>query len=816
MTQLHPVRHCFSASRQLLSSAVACASLALAFAAGSASADDSVPPLGWYPRDQLSAEEQEILPDFCSGNYRVPEFTRLPEGRIEAEADESTSDRDGNTVLSGDVIIRQTDQRLSADTVRWNQTSYSGQLDGSVSLASPDMVLYGESATILNGGEVVNFYNSEYSVPARHFRGTADSIETPEENKLDLTNATFTFCEPGQNDWDLAASELHLNQETGIGSAWHTRLRIKEVPVMYIPYYRFPIDDRRMTGFLDPSFTVNGEGQAEDIQIPFYWNIAPNADATIIGHHILDRGMLWETQFRHKTALLGDGELNYGYLGHDATEDDERWLINYQQSGTFGHGWSHDWVYNHLSDKDYLSDMSPAAAVDRTTHMPRRGVIQWNQRAWHFDITAEGFQTIDDSIALRNRPYRRLPQLNLSYSEVQINNWQFGQKLQTTRFTRDETATIGSSEQTLSGFDALNGDRILSDSKVAYPMEWPFGFLTPAAEYRYRAYNLTNADDTLGDFDTDISHGAPRYSVDGGLYFDREFNFFGEEYQQTLEPRLYWVKSPYISDQNEIPNFDSTRTTVTYASLFQGDRFTGGDRLADLDQISAGITTRFINASGMERFRASAGRIWYNGDRLVQLNGTTLPERDTQGTSSLLGEVEWSPGMNWSLYHTLEWNSYHDFAVQRRYGARYASDENRFFNLATNTTQYWNNTDETVETTTRQIDIGAFWALNDRWALVGRQLRDMRSYDSDERSPISPVLESLIGFEYQNCCWRTQIMYRKTSPRDTDAGTEYSTKERYGLMLSIQLKGLSTFGSSGDSIISEGITGYSRRKYHDY
>ncbi|MAK91523.1 MAG: hypothetical protein CMI13_09855, partial [Oleibacter sp.] len=115
-----------------------------------------------------------------------------------------------------------------------------------------------------------------------------------------------------------------------------------------------------------------------------------------------------------------------------------------------------------------------------------------------------------------------------------------------------------------------------------------------------------------------------------------------------------------------------------------------------------------------------------------------------------------------------------------------------------------------------QIDIGAFWALNDRWALVGRQLRDMRSYDSDERSPISPVLESLIGFEYQNCCWRTQIMYRKTSPRDTDAGTEYSTKERYGLMLSIQLKGLSTFGSSGDSIISEGITGYSRRKYHDY
>jgi len=812
MTQLHPVRHRFTTGQTLLS----CAVLLAAHTVSAAPAEDTLPPLSWYPRAELSADHQERLPEFCSGDYRVPEFAELPDGRIEAEADESTSDRQGNTLLQGDVVIRQRNQRLRADTVRWNQQDASGDLNGNVTLASPDMVLAGDSASVKGGGAEVNFYDAEYSVPLRHFRGTADAIETPEENQINLTNATFTFCEPGHNDWDLKAGELHLNQESGIGSAWNTRLRIAEVPVLYIPYYRFPIDDRRMTGFLDPSFTVNEYGQAEDLQIPFYWNIAPNADATIVAHHILDRGLLWESQLRHKTRWFGDGELNYGYLSHDDTADDDRWMLNYTQSGTFGNGWSHDWVYNNLSDKDYLSDMNPTAPVNRTTHMPRRGVVEWNQSAWHFDVTAESFQTIDDSIALHNRPYRRLPQSTISYQPQVINGWELSQRLQTTRFTRDDEAVIGDSRQTLTGFSALNGDRLLSDTGVAYPMEWPFGFLTPKIEYRYRDYKLTNADDSIGSLDTDVSHGAPRYSVDSGLFFEREFNFFGGEYQQTLEPRLFWVKSPYISGQNEIPNFDSTRTTVTYNSLFTGDRFTGGDRLADMDQISAGITTRVINEDGLEQFRASAGRIWYNDDRRVQLNGTDISEADRRGMSSLLGEVEWNPTESWSLYHTLEWDSYYDYARQRRYGARFEGANNRFIDMSTNTVQNWNSSEEKVATSTRQFDVGFFWALNDSWAIVGRQLRDTRSYNDGERRPVSPVLEALAGFEYQNCCWRAQFVYRETSPTDTDAGTEYSTDKDYGFMLTFQLKGLGTFGSGGDEIISEGITGYSRRQYHDY
>lgn len=773
-------------------------------------------PLSWYPRAELSTEEQQALPDFCSGNYRIPAVTPLTGGVIEAEADESVVNKQGDSTLTGDVVLQQQDRILRSDQTRWYRSSGRGEFEGNVSLTSPDIVLEGDSGNLDQTSGEVNFYGAEYSVPQRHFRGTADSIEMHDSGQMKLTSATFTFCEPGDNQWDLAASELNLDQESGTGSAWNTRLRVEEVPVLYIPYYRFPIDDRRMTGFLDPTFTVNELGQAEDIRIPFYWNIAPNADATIAPHHILDRGVVWESQLRHKTRWFGDGELNYGYLNKDATADEERWMINYTQSGTLGSGWQHRWVYNHLSDKDYLKDMNPMAPVNRTTHMPRRGEILWNQSAWHFDITAESFQTVDDTILLQNRPYRRLPQLNLSYEPAVINRWQLNQTLQATRFTREDEADIGGTTQTLSGFDALNGDRLLSDTALAYPLEWPFGFLTPQAEYRYRSYSLSNDDGTLTELETDVSHGVARYSVDGGLYFDREFNWFGQDYQQTLEPRVFWVKSPYLQGQDSIPNFDSAATTVTYASLFTGDRFSGGDRLADLDQISTGLTTRFINGRGLEQFRASVGRIWYNEDRRVQLDGSDIPDEDTRATSSTLAEVEWNPDERWSLYHTLEWDNYEDFAAQRRYGVRFASASNRFLNVSTNTVQTWNSTDEQVDTTTRQLDAGFFWALNDRWAIVGRQLRDLRSYDDDELQPVSPVLEALAGFEYQNCCVRTQFLYRETSPKDTDADAEYSTDKRYGFMISIQLKGLGIFGGGTDDIISEGITGYSQRQYHDY
>src|SRR5690606_8123134 len=230
---------------------------------------------------------------------------------------------------------------------------------------------------------------------------------------------------------------------------------------------------------------------------------------------------------------------------------------------------------------------------------PRRGEILWDHNDWHFDLTGESFQTIDPLIRLAARPYSRLPQLNLNYQPLRLNALQLQQDLQFTRFTRKDEDRVNGADATLTGFSALYGDRLLSNTRLSYPMAWPFGFLTPAVEYRYRSCQLTNADDQLNpEVDLDRTLSAPRYSVDAGLFFERDLSLFGTGYQQTLEPRIFWVRSPYQDEQNLLANFDRAAITVTYASLFPGERFTGGDRLADLNQVSTGITTRFIRDDG--------------------------------------------------------------------------------------------------------------------------------------------------------------------------------------------------------------------------
>lgn len=790
--------------------------------------------LSWYPRAELTPEEQSQLMQFCRGAYRIPQVDAFDDDRIETEADQTQMNAEGEAVFTGSVIMQQHDQVLRSDYAKWNQNTNQGELRGEVSLTSPQLVLNGDSARVNQAQGLAQFQNAEYSMPANHMRGTAQTIKSLESGYLDLEGATLTFCEPGRNDWDLATSKLHLDQNKQMGSAWHTRLRVGKVPVFYFPYYYFPIGDQRMTGFLDPSLSFTGSMQAKDIQLPFYWNIAPNYDATITPHYVRNHGLAIENQFRHKTRWLGEGEFNYHILSSDETTDEKRWLINYEHKDQLAYGWQHRWQYNQVSDDEYLDDLSPTESTNRTTHLTRRGEILWDQNDWHFDITAEAFQTVDSTIALASRPYGRLPQLNLSYQPDRYNQLRFQQTLQATRFSRNDQATINGTLNNLTGFDALNGDRLLSDTSLAYPMEWPFGFFKPEVEYRVRSYRLQDADAALLSHanapDTDTTISSPRYSLDAGLYFDREFVWLDSDYTQTLEPRLFWVNSPLVEHQNEIPNFDSGELTVTHSSLFIGDRFSGGDRLADLDQVSVGLTSRFIREDGLEQFRLSAGQIFYNDDRIVQLEGKLRdrkaefepPLKDTYERSGLVFEAEWNPNERWSTMATLEWDEYQHFARQQRFSLSYENQYNQMFHLSQNIVKTYDENKEEPKVDTDQVDAGIFWSLSDRWAIFGRALVDLRDYEEADPRPRSSMLESLAGFEYQTCCWRFQLTYRETSDiqRNTvqtqGLETEYTTKKDYGFMFSIQLKGFGNIGKSIDTFMDEDIQGYSRRTYHDF
>ena len=309
-----------------------------------------------------------------------------------------------------------------------------------------------------------------------------------------------------------------------------------------------------MTGFLDPTFSINGEVQASEMSIPFYINLHPQADATITPKEILDHGLLWQFQLRQLTSLFGEGEFNYGILKGDRsylqdqteadgitpldTDREDRWLVNFQQRGEINQYWRHRWVYNRLSDNDYLNDMSPSLAINRETHMPTRGEIYFDKNAWHFDITGESYQTVDDTITQASRPYQRVPQLNLTYKPESFSGLSGSFITQATRFQRDN--------EELTGINAINGNRFVFDTAVSYTFEWPFAFITPKAEYKVRQYQLDDIEQGLVDdgLDENPIISVPKFSLDAGLFFERDA--FNNQFLQTLEPRILHLKVPYV------------------------------------------------------------------------------------------------------------------------------------------------------------------------------------------------------------------------------------------------------------------------------
>ena len=799
--------------------------------ANEGSEDYNFRPLSWYPLAELSASEIEVLPEFCAGKYRPVAITPRTEKSIIIEADESSASKNGDAVFNGNVEFSQLDKKILSDQAIWSQTNRSATFTGNVNIITPDLVMSGDRAYINDSAQedkkTAKIEQSEYSIPSTHMRGTAATINSEGESFIQLTDSTYTFCEPGQNDWDIKASEINLDRESGIGSAWHTQLRIKEVPIMYLPYYRFPIDDRRMTGFLDPTFSINGEIQASEMSVPFYLNLHPQVDATITPKELLDHGLLWQGQVRHLTSIFGYGELNYSELKNDRsylqdqTEIDsitgdtvaidtprqDRWLINYQQRGDINENWHHRWVYNEISDNDYLNDTNSGLGINRETHMPTRGEIYFDKSVWHFDILAESYQTVDDTIALADRPYKRLPQLNLNFEPDSFSGLTGSVKSQATQFKRDNDELTGTS--------AINGTRLVLDSSVSYTLEWPFAYITPKADYKFRQYQLEDVEQGLIDsgYEESPNIAIPKYSIDAGLFFERELQAFNSGYVQTLEPRIMHLQVPYY-DQSNIPNFDSSATTFNASQLFRDYRFNGNDRIGDANQTTIGLTTRFLqDSNGTETFNASIGRIYYHEDRRVQLSGSTISEADSRKKSSDIIESTWNPYDEWRLYSMIEYgespevvgeSSAYDI-LQKQFSIEYNDKLNHMANISLR-----ENKSESI----RQLDLGVFWALNDSWALIGSRKKDLWNYESDQLKPVDPVIEALAGFEYQSCCWRAQFLYQEQSKRITDEDS--NTDKQYGWLLRIELKGLASFGANPDDIMNQSIRGYSTRRYFDF
>ena len=756
-------------------------------AASAENTAESAAELDWRPRSELPPEVQAQLPVFCDGGYlpsasasgQVPLF---PAGGVESVPLEASAlnaryELDAELFLQGEVRLRQGNFQATGSEARYDTRSGLVSLQGPLVSRGEGFLLTGQAASYSVDSGQLDINTATFLLHESEMRGAAASLSRIGENQVLITDGLLTTCGPGQNDWAIVASDIELDQAEGFGTARHVRLEVLDAPVFYWPYITFPIDDRRKTGFLYPQFGSSSAGSGAFLAVPYYLNLAPHYDATLTPQYIHGRGLFTEMEGRY-LSRFGESVLQLGYINDDSAHKDDnpgadgqRWALDFSTRAAFGGGWIGYGDYSVVSDEDYLSDLNRSLEIDQATHVQRRGGVRYSDQNQYFDAYLNGYQTIAERIAEVNKPYAQLPEV-LYAGTTDLGAFEAGVESQYTWFYRDN--------DTLTGLDRANGQRMRAIPELALPMRALWGFSRPSVSLDYTRYDLEDYSLGNGSFDRTV----PVLEWDNGLYFDRRSSLFDIPYNQTLEPRLYYAWADADEDQNEIPDFDTGLKSFRFDQLFQRDRFTGGDRVGDANQLTVALTSRFNDLlTGAERARVSIGQVRYFDDRDVSLFGQGASDRSN---SPLAGELVLNPIDNLEIRSSGLWDHDTQRTEEGRSQLIFHSEDYRY--LATFGHTY--SRPDAIE----QTDVGTVFPVTNRLSAIGRWVWD---------SELDRTVGTLAGIEYNNCCWSVQVVHQNYLTDDEELDSR--------LLFQIELKGLGGSGGASDSI-GDAIYGYDERE----
>ncbi len=763
--------------------------------------------LDWVPLAAVpeSLRDRQCLN--CGGRYIDPlaaESTSIPLEKkdISANAD-STRLLDDEVLLTGNAYAVQGYRHMRSDTVVIDREQESATLSGNVSLREPNVLLLGDKAQVYSKtGEAV-VYNNQFIFHREHMRGTADVLRRDADGLIHIQNGNFTYCAPGENDWNVLSEDMEVDLEEGLATAHHARVELEGVPVAYLPWLRLPLDDRRRTGLLWPDFGNDSSGGL-DISTPIYLNLAPNYDALYAPRFIEERGLDHQLQLRYLNPLLGEWLAGGAYMKNDSRYRDQspqdtstdRWLGVLKQDGLFQERWRSRVDYSKASDVDYLQDLETANInAQRTTSLLQLGSLDYLGDNWLMNLQAQQFQSLANDI---DKDYESLPQFTTQYRSS-------GTPFALEPILLAQYSNFGAQEE------VVTGQRMYGEAGVDYPMMWRFGSLKPTLKYRQLNYQLNDgeffADNSLGGgqyfSDSNPSAGSPLASLDGSLIFERQTSFAGKGLLQTLEPRLFYLYSER-EDQSNQPIFDSAELTFTYFQLFRETRFSGHDRLDDANQVSAGVTSRFIDdETGRTLLSGGVGQIYYLKDREVQLLQGEPPQEDWG--SEIAGDLEFTPNEKVGLLTSLVWDPFADNLNAGFAAASYKTDYGSIFNLG-----YAYRRPLTVvntEALTEQVNASGYLPLDDNWsvfAAINYSLEDNIS------------VEDMVGVEYDTCCWTVRLLQLRYYNNVSGVVTDFSNPDLESestVQFQFLLKGMGGFGNRITNIMQDMIRGFDERGY---
>ncbi len=711
--------------------------------------------------------------DYCNPDSQAGELATpappLDSDQPQIDADRLTSDQaTGESLLEGDVRLWRLGGYAEADRVIYHKDERTADLFGNLFLQQQGLRITADRGHLELDEDRGWLSAGEFRLTERNARGEAQRAEMLSADLSRYQGVTYSTCPPQRRDWSLKASEMEIDMASGWGSAKHARLNLGGVPVFYFPYFTFPVDDRRMTGFLVPSLS-SSDRLGSELETPYYLNLAPNYDATISPRMMSKRGVMLGGEFRYlgqRQNLQISGEILPKDKLASELRDDERRAFNFQHRSNPAPGLSTRIATSSVSDNEYLDDFGTGLAITSTRHLERVGDVVYRRGGFSLLARVQEFQTVDEDLSLSQYPYRRLPQLRASY----------GKLLGDSRFDLDlDTEYTDFRHDTL-----IDGKRFTLRPAISMPLRRSWGHLIPRLSLNYASYRL---DETETSDDPRPDYFVPAFSLDSGLVFERESHWFGNDAYQTLEPRLYYLYAPF-DDQSVIPDFDTADLELSFSNLFKENRFTGSDRFGDANQLSFGLTTRWLEAdSGVERLRASIGQIYYRQEREVQLTGAI----EENPSSSVVAELSTRIGRYWRGMMTVRRDPHvEEENIDRgRLGIHYRTPRNHLLNLDYNFNR------DSVE----DLDLSFNWPFNHRFTLSGKW---KYSYLYERN------MNRIVGFEYGgHCCWKLRALYQRYVVDE-----EADADEDRRVMLQLVLTGLGGLGSAVDETYEEHIYGY--------
>ena len=725
-------------------------------------------------------------------------------------ADSSKGTYPDNATFTGNVDINQGNSRLQADEVQLHQKQPEGAAEPVRTVDALGNVHYDDNQVILKGPKAwsnlntkdTNVWKGDYQMVGRQGRGDADLMKQRGENRYTiLENGTFTSCLPGSNTWSVVGSEVIHDREEQVAEIWNARFKLGPVPIFYSPYLQLPVGDKRRSGFLIPNAKYSTSNYFE-FYLPYYWNIAPNMDATITPHYIHKRGnIMWENEFRYLTHA-GAGLMELDYLPSDKVFQDEhptegdkhRWMYYWQHAGVMDQVWRFNVDYTKVSDSSYFNDFSSKYGSSTDGYATQKFSVGYAVQNFDATVSTKQFQVFSDQ---STPTYGAEPQLDVNWYQNDVGPFDTRVYAQAVHFVNTDS-------------DMPEATRVHLEPTINLPWSNDWASLNTEAKLMATHYQQKNIDNynasRNANLEESVNRTLPQFKMDGKLIFERDMALLADGYTQTLEPRMQYLYVPY-RDQSKIQNYDSSLLQSDYSGLFRDRTYGGLDRIASANQLTTGVTTRVYDDAAVERFNVSVGQIYYFTESRTGDDNINWEKDNKTGSLVWAGDTYWRMTDRWGLRGGVQYDTRLDNIATSSAAIEYRRDEDRMVQLTYRyaSPEYIQATlpsyagSEPYKDGISQVGGAASWPIADRWSIVGAYY-----FDTNANKPA----DQMVGLQYNSCCYALRVGYE----RKLNGWNSENNQSKYDNVIgfNFELRGLSSnYGLGTQKMLRSNILPYS-------